>query len=147
MLMRSGSTIDARSTSWALFGFANPWFQIVFSAMLVTASELFIKRGAMVAAETSASWNWTGLGGLQSVWVWWGIFFVILSFLSWLYVLKYIPLTVAYPLSCVVHVFIPVSSWLILNEAISARRWCGIVLVLIGLAIVAKPVARIEERL
>lgn len=130
-----------------LLGFANPWFQIFFSALLVTASELFIKHGALVAAQTSASWNWTGLGGLQSGWVWCGIFLVILSFVSWLYVLKYLPLTIAYPLSCVVHVFIPLSSWLILNEAISPRRWVGIALVLAGLAVVAKPVARIEERL
>lgn len=146
--MAALTTLDhAAVTRWRLFGFANPWFQIVFSAMLVTASELFIKHGALVAAGTSASWNWTGLGGLQSGWVWWGIFFVILSFVSWLYVLKYIPLTIAYPLSCVVHVFIPLSSWLILNEAISVRRWCGIALVLTGLAIVAKPIAQIEERL
>ena len=27
------------------------------------------------------------------------------------------------------------------------RRWCGIALVIIGLAVVAKPVARMEERL
>jgi drug/metabolite transporter (DMT)-like permease len=34
-----------------------------------------------------------------------------------------------------------------LGEQISPRRWCGIVLVLIGLLLVAKPFARIEEKL
>jgi drug/metabolite transporter (DMT)-like permease len=34
-----------------------------------------------------------------------------------------------------------------LGELISALRWCGIALVIIGLALVAKPFAQIEERL
>jgi drug/metabolite transporter (DMT)-like permease len=34
-----------------------------------------------------------------------------------------------------------------LGESISTRRWCGIALVLLGLIIVAKPFARIEEKL
>jgi drug/metabolite transporter (DMT)-like permease len=79
--------------------------------------------------------------------VWWGILFVILSFLSWLYVLKYIPLTIAFPLSRVVDVLVPLSCWIILGETISMLRWCGIALVIVGLAIVGKPVARIEQRL
>jgi undecaprenyl phosphate-alpha-L-ara4N flippase subunit ArnE len=73
--------------------------------------------------------------------------FVILSFASWLYVIRHIPLTVAFPLSNVVHILVPLSSWVFLGEAIPTRRWAGIVLVLIGLAIVAKPVAKLEERL
>jgi len=39
------------------------------------------------------------------------------------------------------------SSWFFLNEYISAQRWCGIALVLLGVLIVAKPVARMEEKL
>ena len=42
---------------------------------------------------------------------------------------------------------IPLSSWLVLGESISLTRWFGIALVLIGLAIVARPVARLEEKL
>jgi drug/metabolite transporter (DMT)-like permease len=79
--------------------------------------------------------------------VWWGILFVVLSFLSWLYVLRFIPLTIAFPLSRVVDVLVPLSCWLVLGEMISVRRWLGIALVIIGLAVVAKPVARLEERL
>jgi len=34
-----------------------------------------------------------------------------------------------------------------LGESINRLRGCGIALVLLGLAVVAKPVARLEERL
>lgn len=129
------------------FGFTNPWFQIFFGAVLVTASELFLKRGAVSAAAFSPRFGWTGLTGLDSPLVWCGIVIVVLSFLSWLYVLKHIPLTVAFPLSNVVHIFIPLASWLVLDETITPLRWGGIALVLVGLLVVAKPVAQIEERL
>lgn len=125
----------------------NPWFQLCLTVLLVTASELFLKRGAVEAPHLSAELNWTGVSGLASLNVWYGILFVIASFISWLYVLRFIPLTIAYPLSNFVHVLIPLSSWFFLNELISVQRWCGIALVLIGVLIVAKPIARMEEKL
>ena len=128
-------------------GFANPWFQLALSVMCVLASELLLKRGASDTANPEVNWSWTGISGLASPLVWWGILFVVLSFLSWLYVLRFIPLTIAFPLSRVVDVLVPLSCWLVLGEMISVRRWLGIALVIIGLAVVAKPVARLEERL
>jgi uncharacterized membrane protein len=50
-------------------------------------------------------------------------------------------------LSNFVHVLVPLSCWIFLAEHISARRWCGIAVVIIGLAVVAQPVAKIEEKL
>ena len=128
-------------------GFLNPWFQLGLSVACVLVSELLLKRGATATAHLSETWSWTGITGLASPLVWIAILFVIVSFISWLYVLKFIPLSVAFPLSRVVDVLVPLSCWLILNEHISSRRWLGIALVVIGLAIVAKPVARLEEKL
>jgi len=125
----------------------NPWLQIGLSAVFVTISELFLKVGARDTANLSPAWSWTGLTGLASLWTWAGIIFIILSLFSWLYVLRHIPLSIAFPLSNVVHVMVPLTCWIFLGEAISALRWSGIVLVLIGLVIVAKPFARIEEKL
>jgi drug/metabolite transporter (DMT)-like permease len=127
-------------------GWRDPRLQLALSVLCVLFSELLLKRGASDTAS-AASWSWTGINSLASPLVWWGILFVIASFLSWLYVLKYIPLTIAFPLSRVVDVLVPLSCWIFLGETISARRWCGIALVVIGLAVVAKPVAKLEERL
>ena len=79
--------------------------------------------------------------------MWAGTALVILSFITWLYVLKHLPLSIAFPVSQVIHVLIPLSSWLVLGERISWIRWGGIALVLTGLVIVARPVARFEEKL
>ena len=125
---------------------ANPWLQLALNALLVTAYELFLKLGARATAHL-AEGSWTGLSGLLSPWTWLGIVCMILSLLSWLYVLRELPLSLAFPLSNVVHVLVPLSCWIFLGETISSRRWFGIVLVLVGLVVVAKPFARIEEKL
>jgi multidrug transporter EmrE-like cation transporter len=126
---------------------ANPWLQIALAAIVVTASELFLKLGAGATAYLRTPfWAW-GISGLASAWTWLGIVFVILSLVSWLYVLRHIPLSTAFPLSNIVHVLVPLSCWFFLGETISLRRWCGIALVLTGLIVVAAPLARIEEKL
>jgi drug/metabolite transporter (DMT)-like permease len=128
-------------------GFANPWLQLALSVICVLISELLLKRGASESGDPASSWSWTGIAGLKSPFVWLAIGFVLISFASWLYVLKYLPLSIAFPLSRVVDALVPVCSWIFLGETISRLRWCGIALVVIGLAIVARPVARLEERL
>jgi drug/metabolite transporter (DMT)-like permease len=126
---------------------ASPWLQIGLNALIVTASEIFLKLGARETAGLTRSWNWTGITGLLSGWTWLGIVFVILSLVSWLYILRHVPLSIAFPLSNVVHVLVPLASWIFLGELIGTKRWWGITMVLIGLIVVAKPAARIEEKL
>src|ERR1700726_2954921 len=79
-------------------GFANPWLQLTLSVVCVFVSELLLKRGASDTANPAQAWSWTGVTGLASPLVWSGIIFVIISFISWLYVLRYIPLPLAFPL-------------------------------------------------
>jgi multidrug transporter EmrE-like cation transporter len=128
-------------------GFGNPWLQLGLSIACVTIYELLLKRGAAETANLSPRWSWTGLTGLASIYVWVAIVFVILSLITWLYVLRYIPLSIAFPISQAVHVLVPLGSWLVLGENIIGLRWGGIALVLAGLAVVAKPVARLEGEL
>ena len=119
---------------------------LIFEVILVTASETLLKFGAS-QTERVPGWEWTGLSSLTSLWIWLAIVLVILSFLCWIYVLKHIPLSIAFPLSQGVHVLVPLSCWLFLAEHISFERWCGIGVLIVGLAIVAQPVAQMEEKL
>jgi drug/metabolite transporter (DMT)-like permease len=128
-------------------GWRNPWLHLAVSIACVTIYELLLKRGAVETANPNSSWSWTGLSGLGSVYVWIAIVFVILSLITWLHVLRYLPLSIAFPISQAVHVLVPLGSWLILGENIITLRWIGIALVSLGLAVVAKPVARLEEEL
>ena len=128
-------------------GFRNPWLSLAISIACVAIYELLLKRGAAETADPNSSWSWTGLSGLGSIYVWIAIVFVILSLITWLHVLRYLPLSIAFPISQAVHVLVPIGSWLILGENIITLRWIGIAFVSLGLAVVAKPVARLEEEL
>ena len=134
--------IENRPTGWR-----SPWLVLAFEIACVTVYELLLKRGAVETANPESAWSWTGVSGLGSIYVWIAIVFVILSLSSWLYVLRYVPLSVAFPISQSVHALVPLASWLVLGENIVTLRWIGIAFVSLGLAVVARPVAKIEEKL
>jgi drug/metabolite transporter (DMT)-like permease len=127
--------------------FANPWLVLGFEVICVLVYELLQKRGASETAHLSLVWSWTGITALASPVTWLAMSLMIVSLLSWLYVLRYIPLSIAFPLSRVVDILVPLSCWMILGEHISGRRWCGIALVIVGLILTAKPAAQLEEKL
>ncbi|MDQ3413644.1 MAG: hypothetical protein M3480_01500 [Verrucomicrobiota bacterium] len=127
--------------------FLNPWLQLAICVLLATAAEIFLKRGAEEIADPNDPWSWTGLTGLRSGWVWWGILVSVISLFNWLATIRKLPLTIAFPVGNAVHILVPLSSWFFLGEAILPRRLLGIGLVLVGLLIVAKPAARLEEKL
>lgn len=128
-------------------GFANPWLVLGFEVICVLVYELLQKRGASATAHLSQVWSWIGITALASPLTWLAMGLMIVSLLSWLYVLRYIPLSIAFPLSRVVDILVPLSCWMILGEDISTRRWCGIALVIVGLVLTAKPAAQLEEKL
>lgn len=127
--------------------FLNPWVQLSICVVLATAAEIFLKLGAREVAKFHSEWSWTGLTGLRSPWVWGGIVASVISLFNWLATLRHLPLTIAFPVGNVVHILVPLSSWIFLGEDIIPLRWLGIGLVLVGLMIVAQPAAKLEARL
>lgn len=120
---------------------------ILASALTATASEICLKIGASETAAHPMILPWLGLSGLESKWVWFGILLTILSFVAWIRAIRVIPLSLAFTCSNIVHVFMPLGCWLILGEAISPRRWLGISLVIVGLLVITRPFAQLNEKL
>jgi multidrug transporter EmrE-like cation transporter len=127
--------------------FLNAYAQIALGALLVTASEILMKIGANTVPPTGGATGWLGIAALASGYTWLGIICYIASFLSWIHVLRTIPLGIAFALISVVHVLIPIGSWLFLREMISPMRWGGIGLVIVGLLLLVGPVAKVEAKL
>jgi multidrug transporter EmrE-like cation transporter len=124
----------------------NPYLQLGVGSFTATASELMLKVGATSAHPTG--WLATlGVGAMASAWTWAGIACYLATFASWLYVLRTLPLGIAYGVSNVVQVLIPVASWLLLGETIPPRRLVGIVLVVGGLMLLVRQFARAEDKL
>ena len=116
--------------------------QLAVSIVLFAASQLLLKRGAGAVAE--GVFNFAALG---SAWVWLGIVAEVASLVTWLGALRTVPLSVAYNLSGITHVLIPLGCWGWLGESISPLRWLGIALVIAGVVLSARSAAAVEERL
>lgn len=128
-------------------GFLNPLVQLGLGVALVTASEILLKLGAAHTAERLGETDWTGVSALGSWWVWGGIACYIGSFVSWLHVLRYVPLVLAFNAMNTVHVTIPVAAWAVLREPLPLERIVGILIILAGVGLLAGPLARLEEKL
>lgn len=55
----------------------------------------------------------------------------------WVWLLKELPLTVAYPFFALSFVFVPLISLLFLGEQVSLRYWAGIAMIMAGIYVTA----------
>ncbi len=108
----------------------------------MAASQFLLKLGA----DSAIAQSWIDFSQLRSGWVWLGIVASIGSLLFWLNALRRIQLSVAYNLSGLLHVLVPLGSWWLLEEKIGGRQWIGIALVFLGVMITAPAVARAEGK-
>jgi undecaprenyl phosphate-alpha-L-ara4N flippase subunit ArnE len=127
--------------------FLNPYVQILIGSLLDTAGEVLLKKGASGAPHVGGLIQTLGLPPLLVGWTWVGIVSYVLSLFSWLYVLRSVPLSVAFPLINVVHVLVPLGSMIFLHEHVSDRRWMGIGLIVCGVLLIVRPLVKAEEKL
>src|SRR6185437_10400598 len=119
--------------------FLNPYLQIFLGAVLDTAGQILMRKGAEAVGPSSGPLAAMGFVPLASGWIWLGIAAYLISVTSWLYVLRTIPLSVAFPLISVIYLLVPLSAKLFLHERISLHRWLGIGLVVIGVFAIIRP--------
>ncbi|HVE40168.1 MAG TPA: DMT family transporter [Planctomycetota bacterium] len=129
--------------------YLNPGLHLAINCILMTVAELCLQVGAKEASQADVpTWlAWTGLRGFVSLWTIAGIVVYIVAFANWLYVLRWVPLSVAYPLTTVVQVLVAIAAWLFLGEHVPITRWIGILLISGGVLLSAKPAAQAEEKL
>ena len=127
--------------------FLNPYLQVFLGALLDTSGELLLRKGSLAAPKLGGAAGVFGVTSLVSWWTWAGIVSYCLSLVSWLYVLRSVPLSIAFPLINVVHALVPLGAWLLLGEHVSARRWLGISLIMLGVLVIVRPLVKAEEKL
>jgi len=121
----------------------HPYLHLTLTVLLITVSEIFLKLGA---DQTAHAHDWLGTASLATRHVWIGAALLVGSSITWIVTLRTLPLYLAFTLCSVIHVTIPLCSWLILGDKITVLRWLGIALVLAGIWVIARPASQIEER-
>src|SRR6266508_4322815 len=99
-----------------MLGLLNPYVQLGVNIVLNAAAQVLLKYGAQ-------------RGAMGSGWTWLAILLYVVAFGNWLYVLRFLPVGVAFAVTNFVHVLVPVGAWVFLGEVIPLMRWGGIGLV------------------
>jgi drug/metabolite transporter (DMT)-like permease len=68
-----------------------------------------------------------------------GVFFMAVSFFSFLALLSWADLSFVFPAKALVYVTSTLGAKWILKEAVSAERWAGIILICLGVALISLP--------
>lgn len=129
----------------------NPYLVLFIGGVLDAAGELLLKQGANSAPVTTGLLHtlstYLGVSALASMWTWLGILSYILGLLSWLHVLRFIPISIAFPVINVLHMGVPIGARVFLHEPVPVLRWLGIGIAMSGVLLILKPVAKAEEKL
>jgi drug/metabolite transporter (DMT)-like permease len=108
-----------------------------------SVGDVLITKGMKQVGEI-ATLNWRELlriagRALTNKWFLFGLFFMAVSFFSFLAVLSWADLSLVLPATSVSFVITTIGAKLILKEKISSVRWAGIVLVCVGVALISLP--------
>lgn len=107
---------------------------ILINVCLLVLGQLFFKWGLEAAGGFSLSNLFTAI---FNPWIILGLVLYVLATLLWFYVLARVPLSLAYPMQSISYVLGLFVSRFILHETIPWTRWTGVVIILLGVAIVA----------
>jgi drug/metabolite transporter (DMT)-like permease len=147
-----GSTRSPVRGSRRLLGwFVSAYVQLFIGGLLDAAGELLLKVGANAPVASTGVLHFVAatfrLPPLGSGWTWLGIAAYVGGLLCWLYVLRTIPLSIAFPVISFLHVLVPIGAAVVLHEHVNGRRWLGISLALLGVLMILRPVIKAEEQL
>jgi drug/metabolite transporter (DMT)-like permease len=119
-------------------------FGWVFCGVLLNAgAQLLLKAGASsvpplgVGQSLSSATRAAAVLAVHPA-IWAGVAAYIVSVIVWIVALSRVQVSVAYPMLSIGYVVNALLAWWLFDEAVSAQRWLGIGVILIGVALVAR---------
>ena len=103
------------------------------TVLLNGSAQLLLRKAALTGANPA-----NPLSLLRNSWFMVGVGAYAVSVLTWLFVLKRVPLAVAAPFVALVYVLVPLASRMLFNDHVNSRMWIGMLLVVCGVTLVAQ---------
>lgn len=112
---------------------------ILFAVTLNGVAQLLLKAGTQAL-------NALGVGGTAATlmaaafqpWILAGLACYVISFAVWILALGKVPVSIAYPMLSIGYVFNALAAWWLFNEALTAQKFVGLGLILIGVVVLAR---------
>ena len=111
------------------------WICVVVVVLSNAFGDFFMKRGLPESARLATPLDYVTM--LFQPWVALGVGLLILWQLSRMALLSWADLSYVLPVTSVGYVVVALIGKFLLNEAITPRRWAGIVLIMAGVALVS----------
>lgn len=115
---------------------------ILLSILCSASAQLFLKRGmasvdvpAQFSADTVPALLFSLATNLHLIA---GVSLHIFALLTWLYVLKYVEVSTAYPFIALGFVFVLIVSYFLFGESISAGKLVGMATIVTGIVILGR---------
>ncbi|MHC0063745.1 EamA family transporter [Nostoc sp. UIC 10890] len=111
------------------------WLLLMFVVLLGTTANLSLKYGLYISSPTNGgSTSIRNLLFSRYFLIW----FVCYTFMTilWLYVLRIIPLSQAFPVLGLMYALIPIASHYLLKEQVIFSQWVGISIIIAGVVLV-----------
>jgi drug/metabolite transporter (DMT)-like permease len=105
----------------------------LLTAIFMAAGQVLFKIGSTHLSV--GSFTELFISFIKNIYLLSAIFLYAATILLWIYVLKYLPLSKAYPLTALSYVLVPIISLLILNEPYTLRTFLGCLLILAGVVV------------
>ena len=109
---------------------------LILCVIGIAAGQILFKLGAVTFSGKSFLQMVSGL--LTSPLILSGLFIYGMSTVLWIWLLRYVPLSRAYPFMAFAFALVPLASWAFLGERVDSRYFAGVALVLLGLLIISK---------
>lgn len=114
---------------------------LIFSDVLETFTQFCFKKSALLNSGLEIKTLANALSFAQTVttshFLWIALLSVLLTFIIWSTILSKIDLSIAVPIASFSYIFVPIASIVFLHEKVSLLRWCGILLILLGVILVS----------
>jgi undecaprenyl phosphate-alpha-L-ara4N flippase subunit ArnE len=110
------------------------------TVVLNGGAQLLLRKAALTGASPTDP-----LSLLKSGWFLAGLGAYGFSVLTWLFVLRRVPLSVAAPIIALVYVLVPLASRVVWGDQVTPKMWIGMLLVVLGVSLVAQGAPRAEQ--
>lgn len=101
------------------------------SVLAIAGGQVLFKLAARATAASTAGFPWDFLNG----WFFAALVVYGVATLMWVWVLKTVPLNIAYPFVGLAFIVVPVLAWMLLNESLDWRHLAGGALIMSGVII------------
>ena len=121
---------------------------IVVKDTIESLADLFFKKGTLATGINNVVLsNILEFASrvMASPWLWLGVALYLVNFFLWIVLLSRVDLSIAFPMSSLTYIIVPVLAIVFLHEKVLMLRWLGIIFIIAGITLTSRSAGNKER--